>query len=48
MQSLSKERLMESSRFDQLNMTAAPNKKYRILRAIEGEGEDQKTEDFVV
>jgi hypothetical protein len=29
-------------------MAAALDKKYRILRAIEGEGEDQKTDDFVV
>jgi hypothetical protein len=29
-------------------MNAALNKKFRILRAIEGEGEAQKTEDFVV
>ena len=29
-------------------MNAALNKKFRILRAIEGEGEAQTTEDFVV
>jgi len=29
-------------------MTPAVNKKFRILRAIEGEGDAQKTEDFVV
>lgn len=29
-------------------MNVVTDKKFRILRAIEGEGEDQKTEDFVV
>ena len=29
-------------------MTPTVNKKFRILRAIEGEGDARKTEDFVV
>jgi hypothetical protein len=34
--------------FQALSMTDSTTKKYRTLRAIEGEGEDQKTKDFQV
>jgi hypothetical protein len=34
--------------FQALSMTDSTTKKYRTLRAIEGEGEDKKTKDFEV